>query len=160
AVASRDRGGSEHMVHALAAGIFVIAIVALLSRLHPSWFPGAGETGQFLETARERLSYPLDYWNGLASLIGIGLPLALVIAARAKSILVRALAAAAMPAMMLALLFTLSRGPIAATLIAIAIFLALSTDRIPQLLTLAVTGIGGAILVVIGLKSHDLVHGL
>jgi hypothetical protein len=160
AVVTRDRGGSEHMVHALAAGIFVISAVALLSRLHPSWFPAAAETGQFLETGRERLSYPLDYWNGLASLIGTGLPLMLVIAARAKTVLVRALAAAAMPAMLLALLFTLSRGPIAATLIALALFIALSNDRIPQFLTMVVTGVGGAILVVIGLESHDLVHGL
>jgi O-antigen ligase len=160
AILSRDRGASEHLVHALAAGIFVIAMVALLSRLHPSWFPSSGETAQFLDTARERLSYPLDYWNGLASLIGTGLPLMLVIAARAKTVVARALAAAAMPAMLLALLFTLSRGPIAATLIAIAIFFALSNDRLPQLLTLVVTGIGGAVLVVIALESHDLVHGL
>jgi len=160
AIVTRDRRGSEHMIHALASGIFVIAIVALLSRLHPSWFPGSDETARFLDTARERLSYPLDYWNGLASLIGVGLPLMLVIAARAKSILARSLAAAATPAMLLALLFTLSRGPIAATLVAIALFLALSNDRVPQFLTMIVTGIGGGILVVVALKSHDLVHGL
>jgi hypothetical protein len=160
AIVSRDRGGSTHMVNALAAGIFVISAVALLSWLHPSWFPDAAETGRFLETGKERLSYPLDYWNGLAALIGIGLPLMLVVACRAGSIAVRALAAAATPVMMLALLFTLSRGGIGATLIGIALLLLFTNDRITQVLTMLVTGIGGGTLVVIGLKSHDLAHGM
>jgi O-antigen ligase len=160
AIASRDRGSSTHMVQAVAAGIFVISAVALLSWLHPSWFPEAAETGRFLETGKERLSYPLDYWNGLAALIGIGLPLMLVVACRSGSILVRGLAAAAMPVMLLALLFTLSRGGIAASLLGIAILLVATNDRLTQLVTVIVTGIGGGILVVIGLKSHDLAHGL
>lgn len=160
ALASRDRGGAGHMVNALAAGIFVIAVVAMLSRLHPSWFPGSGETGQFLETGRERLSYPLDYWNGLAALIGIGLPLMMHVAHSSRTVIARALGAAALPAMMLALIFTLSRGGIAAALIALAVFLALSHDRIPLALTMAITGAGGGVLVVIALTSHDLVHGL
>ena len=160
AIVSRDRGGSTHMVNALAAGIFVISAVALLSWLHPSWFPDAAETGRFLETGKERLSYPLDYWNGLAALIGIGLPLMLVVGCRAGSIAVRALAAAATPVMMLALLFTLSRGGIGATLIGIALFLLLTNDRVTQFVTMLVTGIGGGILVVIGLESHDLAHGM
>ncbi len=160
ALASRDRGGSGQMVNALASGIFVIAVVAMLSRLHPSWFPGSGETGQFLETGRERLSYPLDYWNGLAALIGIGLPLMMHVAHSSRTVLARALGAAALPAMMLALLFTLSRGGIASALIALAIFLALSRDRIPLALTMAITGAGGGLLVILALTSHDLVHGL
>ena len=65
-------------------------------------------------SGRERLSYPLNYWNALAALIAVGLPLMLQVATGARSIAVRALAAAAMPAMVLAAFFTLSRGGIAA----------------------------------------------
>ena len=87
---SRGQGGARQTIGAVGAGIVVVAIVALLSRLHPAWFP-SDRTGRFLETGRERLSYPLDYWNGLAALIAIGLPLVLQIAGDAKLLAVRAL---------------------------------------------------------------------
>lgn len=160
AILSRDRAGSSRMVEALAAGIFVVAVFGLLSRLHPAWFPEASETGHFLETGRERLSYPLDYWNGLAALIGIGLPLMMHVAHSARRVPVRALAAAALPAMMLALLFTLSRGGIAASLLALFFFLVLSANRLPLLGTMALTGAGGGLLTVLALTSDELVHGL
>lgn len=160
AVFHRGRRGAGQMVGALAAAIVLIATVALLSRLHPAWFPDANQTGRFLEIGQERLSYPLNYWNALAALIAIGLPLLLQVATCARSIALRALAAAAMPALMLTALFTLSRGPIAATFLAFAVFLAFSSDRLPKLLTLLVTGSGGAILIAGALQRDELRHGL
>ncbi len=160
AVFHRGRRGAAQMLGAMAAAIVLIAIVALLSRLHPAWFPDANQTGRFLEIGRERLSYPLNYWNALAALIAIGLPLLLQIATSVRSIALRALAAAAMPALMLTALFTLSRGPIAATFLAFAVFLAFSSDRLPKLLTLLVTGAAGAILVAAALQRDELRHGL
>ena len=59
---------------------------------------------EFLSDGRERLSYPLNYWNGLAALIAIGLPLMLQIATGAATVACRALAAAALPALALAAL--------------------------------------------------------
>jgi hypothetical protein len=159
AILSRDRNSAGQMVAAVGAGVGVVAIVALLSRLHPTWFPESNQTGQFLTTGKERLSYPLDYWNGLASLIGIGLPLVLQIAGAARSVAARVLAAAALPAMLLALFFTLSRGGIAAALLALVVFLVFTHDRLPHLLTLLVTGIGGGLLVVLALARDELVHG-
>jgi len=160
ALMTRRSRGAGQMVSAVGTGIVLVAIVALLSRLHPNWFPDAAETGKFLATGKERLSYPLDYWNGLAALIGIGLPLVLQLANNAKLVAVRALAAASMPAMLLALFFTLSRGGMAAALIALAVFLTLTYDRIPQFLTILVSGIGGAVLIAIATQRDALVHGL
>ena len=148
------------MVAAVAAGIVFVSIVALLSRLHPAWFPGADQTARFLSDSRERLSYPINYWNGLAALIAIGLPLMLQIATCAKSVLLRALAAAALPAMALTIFFTLSRGGIAAAIVALAVFLAFSADRLPKLATLLVAGAGGAILIAAALERDALQHGL
>src|SRR5215207_9828783 len=126
---------ADRLIAAVAAGIVVVTVVALLSRLHPAWFPGADQTAIFIDDSRERLSYPINYWNGLGALIAIGLPLVLQVATSARSIALRALAASAAPAMLLALFLTLSRGGIAAAAIAVAVFLAIAADRVPKLIS-------------------------
>jgi len=84
----------------------------------------------------------------------------LQVAAAAKTVLVRALAAAAIPAMMLALFFTLSRGGIVAAAAAVLVFVALADDRAPKLLTLGLTGAGGAVLIALAAGHEELRHGL
>lgn len=148
------------MVAAVGTGIAFVSLIALLSRLHPVWFPEANETARFLTGGQERLSYPINYWNGLAALIAIGLPLMLQVATCAKQVLFRVLAAAALPAMALTSFLTLSRGGIAAAIIAIAIFLALTPDRLPKLLTLLVASGGAAILIAAALQRDALQQGL
>ena len=162
ALFARGSQRTRYIVAGVGAGVAVVAVVALLSRLHPAWFPegnqAANQAAPFLSNARERLAYPLDYWNGLAALIAIGIPAVLQIAVCAKSIVARALAAAAIPAMALTLFFTLSRGGMAASVLALAIFLGLSSDRIPKLATLAVAGAGSAVLIAIAATHASLRH--
>jgi hypothetical protein len=159
ALGSRDSKSASRMLSAVAAGIGALALIGLLSRLHPDWFPEAEQTAQFLTSGEERLSYPLNYWNGLAALIAIGLPLMLQLAAKARQIAARALAAAVMPAMILAIYFTLSRGGIAAAAIVLTVYLAIAHDRVPKLLTLTLVGAGGAFLILLAHRRPDLVHG-
>jgi tetratricopeptide (TPR) repeat protein len=135
------------LIGAVSAGIVLVAAVALLSRVHADWFPEASQTARFLADGRERLSYPLNYWNALGALIAIGLPLTLSVATTARSLLLRAAAAAALPALALALFLTLSRGGIAAAALAIAAFFALADDRLPKALTAAVAAAGAAFLI-------------
>jgi O-Antigen ligase len=151
---------SRRLVAAVAAGVAVIGIVALLSRLHPAWFPASHETAQFLASGRERLSYPLNYWNGLAGLIAIGAPLLLQVATCARTITFRALAAAAIPAVALASFFTFSRAGIAAAFIAVALFLAFAPDRLPKLFTALLAGAGGAVLIIATTHRDALQHAL
>lgn len=159
AIFTRGPKCARHTVCAVGTGIAVLAIVALLSRLHPSWFPSANQTGQFLETGRERLSYPLNYWNALAALIAVGMPLVLHVATSARSIAVRGLYAAALPAMMLAAFYTLSRGGIAAVVLAVALFIAFTPDRLPKAVTLLIALAGGGLLSVLASARDDLMHG-
>jgi O-antigen ligase len=159
ALLSRASGDRERLVAAVASAIVVVALVGLLSRLHPAWFPDAGETGRILEDS-ERLSYPLNYWNGMAALIAIGLPLVLHLATGARTILTRALAAAALPALALTAFFTLSRGGIATAIVVLAVFLAFASDRLPKLLTLLTAGAGGAVLIAATLQRDALEEGL
>ena len=147
-------------VGAVGAGIATVAVVGLLSRLHPAWFPEAAQTARFLSDSGERLAYPLNYWNALAALIAIGMPLLLEIATGARSVVLRGLAAATLPALMLTASFTLSRGGIAAAVLSLAIFLALSSDRLPKALALLVAAAGGAILVLAAASRDALRHGV
>jgi hypothetical protein len=159
ALSTRDSRETQRLIGAVAAGIVVVVGVALLSRLHPSWFEGAQQTGKILDS-EERLSYPLNYWNALAALVASGIPLLLQLATSARSVLARACSAAALPALMLTLYFTLSRGGIAAAAIGIAIFFALAADRLPKLVTLLLTGAGGALLVALAHQREELREGL
>lgn len=152
--------GMRRLVGAVAAGIVLVSIVALLSRFEPGLFAGANQTASFLSSNQERLSYPLHYWNAVAAMIAIGLPLVLQTATDARSLLLRAAAAAALPAMALALFFTLSRGGIAAAVIALAVFICFSADRLAKLPTLLVVGAGSAILIVAADRRDALQHGL
>src|SRR4051812_5705627 len=143
ALFTRGSKAARRTVAALATGIAVVSLLALLSRLHPAWFENADQTGQFLTDARNRLSYPLNYWNGLAILVAIGMPLVLHVATSARTIVVRAAAAAALPSMALTIYFTYSRGGTIAAAAGVLIYLALTSDRAPRLLTAGTAGGGG-----------------
>jgi hypothetical protein len=160
AVFSSDERSARRVVAAVAAGIVFVAAIGLLSRLHPAWFPAADQTAQFLTSDRERLSYPLHYWNGVAALIAIGFPLVLQLATRAKSTLSRAAAAAALPALALTAFYTLSRGGIAAAILALAVFVALAPDRLSMAPTILLASLGGAILIFAADRYDALQHGL
>jgi O-Antigen ligase len=160
AIFGASHSSARRMVAAVAAGIAVVAVVALLSRLHPAWFPTSHETAQFLSSGRERLSYPLNYWNGLAGLIAIGAPLLLHLATGAKTIVTRVAAAAVLPAIALAAFFTLSRGGIAAAFVALVVFLAFAPDRLPKLFTALVAGVGALVLIVTTTHRDALQHNL
>jgi O-Antigen ligase len=147
ALSIRSSKGARRMASALAAGIAVVALIALLSRLHPAWFPNADQTVAFLATNRNRLAYPLGYWNGNASLVAIGLPLVLYVACSARRVFFQALAAAALPAMGLTLYFTFSRGGTLAAIAALIVFIGLAHDRVPKAGTLVLAALGTAILI-------------
>lgn len=159
ALFSRGGGETQRQLGAVAAGIVLVAGIGLLSRLHPGWFENADQTGRLLGSS-ERLSYPLHYWNALGALTAIGVPLLLQSAAGARSLLARGLSAAAVPALVLTIFFTLSRGAIAAGAIGALIFFALSSDRLQKLPTIVITAAGGGLLVALANRHEDLVDGL
>jgi len=154
------RGSLRQIVGAVGAGAAVVALTGLLSRLHPAWFPDATQTAALLSTGEERLSYPIDYWNGMAAMVAIGLPSLFAAATEARSLVLRALAAAALPALGLTAFFTFSRAGIAAAAIGVAVFLAFAPNRLPKLLTLSVAGAGTAILVLAATRRQALEDGL
>ncbi len=155
----RGRGGTRRMANAVGSSIAVVSVLALVSRLQPSLIPEANQVAQFLDGGTSRLSYPLNYWNGLAELIAIGLPLMLFIATTARSRFLRAASEGLMPAMGLALFFTFSRTGSIAVIAGLLVFVALSNDRFPKVLALVLATVGAGFLIAVASSKNALEAG-
>ncbi|MDQ6744632.1 MAG: O-antigen ligase family protein, partial [Actinomycetota bacterium] len=142
----RDRA-LRHTAAAVATAIALVAVLALASRLRPGLFATAQQTSSFLPGTAGRLAWPLNYWNALAAVLAVGLPLLLGVASTARSLLAQAAAAAAVPVLLLCGYLTFSRGGALAGAAAALAFIVLAKDRLPKLLTIALTATGGAVLV-------------
>jgi hypothetical protein len=148
AVLAQGRAGSARCaVQGAAAAIGIVAIVAMLTRMYPQWGASADLYATF-STARNRLAFPLNYWNLLALLTVIGLPLVLACATSSRMLFTRALAAAAVPVMVLCVFLTISRGGVIAMAVALAVYLFITADRLQVFLTVLSTGAGAALLLV------------
>ncbi len=147
AVCVQGRTAARHTVNGLACAMGVVVALAVLSRLHPQWFP-VNDHLEFLGPSNARkLSYPLNYWNGLAAFAAMGVPLLAAVAVGARTLLGQAVAAAALPLAALCAYLTLSRGG-ALALVAGVVALVLLAPRRPALVAaLGAGGVGAAILI-------------
>ncbi len=104
---TRDPRLVRWLVWGLATGMAALCIAALITRTVPDfWSAPAG-------LQRNRLSYPIGYWNALGVVASLGLVFCLHLACSVREPpAVRILAAAVMPALAATLYFTFSRGPI------------------------------------------------
>ena len=143
---SQGRTAARHALNGLAAGIVVVAVVALLSRLRFEWF-SVPAVAQALPNSTRKLSYPLNYWNALADLMAIGIPLTLRAACGARSMLWRAVAGAAVPLLGVCAFLTVSRGGAIAVAVGVVVFIVLVADRLPAIGVVFVTGAGTALLI-------------
>jgi hypothetical protein len=147
AIILQGRTAARHTIHGLACAIGLVTALAVLSRLHPEWFP-ANEQFQFLGAqAARRLSYPLNYWNALAAFSAMGVPLLASVAVSARRVVVRALAAATLPLCALCVYMTVSRGGVLELGVGVVVFLALVPRRFEAVGTLLLGAAGSAILV-------------
>jgi len=159
ALSVQNGDGLRRMVGGVGAGIALVAGVALLSRLQPAWFP-ALEAPRFLPETQARLHYPLNYWNGLAAFVAIGIPLLFALATVARHTLTRALAVAVIPALALTAFFTLSRGGAVEIAAALAVLFVLHPRRLALLLPAILATVASAILIVAANQRGALVDGL
>lgn len=160
ALGVQGRDGLRRTITATGSALALVGLLALLSRLQPQLFPGGNETADVLEIARARLNYPVDYWNGLAALMAIGVPLLLVAAIEARRLLAQALATAAIPVMALTCFYTLSRGGVLEMVVAVTVVLALYPRRLGAAPTVAVALAGSALLIAAATQRNALEDGL
>jgi hypothetical protein len=146
------------LVGGVALALAAVAGVALVSRFFPSVFgvqPGLKE----LPTLRNRLSFPLGYWNGLGIEVALAYPLLFSIMASRRSRLAGALAALPLPMLAAVMYLTSSRGAFVAAGVAILAFALLTPRRWPALAALVVAGGAGAVAVAALVHKKDLVDG-
>jgi hypothetical protein len=157
AIALQGRAAARHTINGLACAIGLVTLLAVLSRLHPGWFP-ANDHAEFLGAGSARkLSYPLNYWNALAAFAAMGVPLLLGVALGARTLLGQACAAAALPLSALCIYLTISRGGTLALVVGIVVFVLFVPRRLGAVGLLAVAGAGAAILVS-GASQRDAVQ--
>lgn len=127
----------QRFAEGLTIAVAIVALLGLGSRLAPHVLDVSGALG-----SGPRLRYPLGYWNANGAMFGIGVGLLLWSSRQALSATLRRLAVAALPAVLLALYFTYSRGGLLALLIAAGCTIALSRDRLWLLATLGIGALG------------------
>ena len=147
-------GNARWLVLGLACSIGLVSFLADLSRLIPSWFPKPADRNFYAES---RLSYPFDYSDGVGEFASLGLPLLLYAAGEARTLAGRALAAAALPTVVLCLALTLSRGGLLAAAIGLAFFFALVPNRLPKL-AIGLVAAATSAFVLAELLSNPAVH--
>jgi hypothetical protein len=140
----------------LALGIVAVAGIALVSRFFPDTFSTQG-IPEFLPAARARLSFPLGYWNALAILTGMAVPLLLRAAVGAVTPLGRGAAVAAFPAVAAVLLLTSSRGGVLTALVGALVMLLLARRRWAVVGAAAVGGVAAGAALAVLLPLDDLV---
>ena len=148
------------VVYAVVTAAVVLIGLAVLSRLRPGLFPAADTTSSFLPGTHARLDWPLNYWNALAALVAVTLPLLLAVASAARTLAVQALAAAAMPLTALCGYLTFSRGGAIAVAVALVAFMLLAPSRTPKLATLLLGAAGSAALIAGAAHRHAVEQGL
>ena len=156
AVVAAPRGSARRWLAGLALGLTAVAVIALVSRLFPHSFGDTTQLAQVFPTASKRLSFPVDYWNGLATLVAFAIPCLLYFAAESRAV-VRGLAVAPLPALTATLYLTSSRGGWVAAAIAIVVLMALTSRRWATAGALLIGGAASAGSVAVLLSRDELV---
>src|SRR3954471_4271300 len=156
-VCAARRASAARWSDGLAIGIAAIGVFALTVRLFPHLVPSANVSAIFPNDPRP--SYPVNYWNGLAALVALGIAPLLRAAVAAPRPVVRALALAPMPALAAVIYLTSSRGGALTAVLAAVAFVALTDRRARAPVAVAVTGFGGVLAVAILHGRHHIVDG-
>ena len=143
---------------ALAIGIAVVAVVALVSRLFPGSLPDR-DLPAFLPSAATRLSFPLGYWNGLAIFVALGVPLLLRIALLSRHGRLGAAALALIPVSVAVIYLASSRGGFLAVAVSLLVFLVLTHERWSAVGATVVAAGGSAVAIGVLHSRSELVNG-
>lgn len=151
----------RQIINGAATAVAALAVIAVLSRLRSEWFPSLEFSGTYLDAIRlRRLAYPLNYWNGLAALVSMGVPLVLHAATSARTRVLRAGGLVVVPVMVLCVYLTASRGIVVWLPAGVMVYLALTPRRVWAAAYLTLTGAGSALLLIAAEQRDALQSGV
>ena len=146
----------RHWLAGLATGLAIVGFIALFAFLQPGTL---GSETSPIANAAGRLSYPIGYWNGAASLFAMGIVMLAFCAANAATRQMRSLATAGIPALGLAIWLTGSRGALVAVGFGCALLLLATRSRSRLLKPLLLGGVMAVVLALISDRLPDLTTG-
>ena len=158
AVTAGTRANARRWRDGIALGLVAVAALALASRLFGD-LTGDQSLASLLPEASERLSYPVDYWNGLAILVGLAFPLILASAIAQRRSPVRGVVLAPVPALVAVIYLASSRGGAATGAVGTLLFVALTNRRLAALAATAIAGLGSAAVILVLQARPQLVDG-
>jgi O-Antigen ligase len=144
------RGVTAGVLIGIWAGICVVCLYALATRLFPEQF------ATFDPIAGYRLSEPVGYWNALGLLAAFGVLLAFGLAARGELLVVRLAAAASTVPLALTCYFTFSRGAWGALATGVVVAVILDPRRLRLGLTMVLVAPWPGLAVLIASTSGPL----
>jgi O-antigen ligase len=130
----------------LTLGLLGVAGLALGTRYFPDLAPHQ-DLPRFLPSVATRLSYPVNYWNGLAAMMALAVVALAWLSVESDRRVSRALSVGAMPVPALALYLTGSRGGALALFVGLVALIAFSPRRIRLLGGALLAGAGSALLI-------------
>jgi O-antigen ligase len=133
---AQTNGRRQRFGEGIAIALTLLAILALATRLLPHLFALS-----FDESKGTRLQYPLGYWNGDSILFSFAAALCVWMSRRSITAALRWFSIGTLPAVLLALYFTHSRGGILTLIVALGTLVVLSRDRLWYLGTLAIAAV-------------------
>jgi O-antigen ligase len=121
----RSAWTARRLVWGLAVGMTLVCTAGLITRTLPDVWAAPPEL------QRNRLSYPIGYWNAFGLMAAFALVFCLHISSSAREArAARVVAATAAPVLGVALLFTFSRGPIAVAALGVVVYAVLGRPRL------------------------------
>jgi hypothetical protein len=154
--------GASHAraVGLIAQGFLLVVLAVTVYALGQKVVPGLHVSGLFNlnQTGQlPRLQEPLGYWNALALMIDMGVPIALALTAdRTRSAATRLSAACGLSLMFLTIPLTYSRGGLVALAAALVVAMGLNRDRVRALAWLLATALASVPAILVGLLLHRL----
>ena len=152
----RDNAG--RWIDGLALGIVAVAVLALVSRFFPGTFE-QDEIARFLPGDANRLSFPVGYYNGLAILVALALPLLLRQAVAGRNAVLRGAALVPIPAIAVIIDLSSSRGGVITAVVGSFGFLWFTARRWTALAALVVAAAGSVAAVLFVIQRDALVNG-
>lgn len=139
----------QRFAEGLAIGTAIVVVLGLSSRLLPDLVEVANSLG-----SGAQLRYPLGYWNANGVVFAVATALLLWLSREATWPGLRWIAMATMPAALLGLYFTFSRGGLLALAVSVGCLVVLSRDRLWLLATVSLAALA-AIPAVLAAQARD-----